>query len=364
MLDWLPWSHVFGANNVAVSSRNGWSFYLDAGRPTPGESGTTIANLIEVKPGFHNNVPLGYDMLLKEMRRNPDLAQAFYENMRLTFYAAAALPSSTWEGLQEMAVAVKGHPVPMVTQWGATETGPTATDSHFIDPRHLGSQRSGNIGIPVPGCELKLVRFGDKWEVRLRGPGIFPGYWKNPQATADAFDEEGFYKIGDAVRFADEMDPVDGLYFDGRISEDFKLASGTWVSVSNIRVRGIAALAPAVSDIVVTGHGRSSIGFLLVPDLKACRSLAGLPPETPAELVVARPELREHVRKGLAALKADGGGSSQYAARARFLVEPPSLARQEMTDKGYINQRAMLRNRSSEIEALHSDDAELWIGLD
>jgi feruloyl-CoA synthase len=245
----------------------------------------------------------------------------------------------------------------MVSAWGSTETSPLATDCHFQ------ADRSGNIGVPTPGTVLKLVPSGDKLEVRVWGPNVTPGYWKMPDLTARAFDDDDFYLIGDAVKFADLDRPERGLFFDGRVAEDFKLSSGTWVSVGALRVAGIAALAPLAQDIVLTGHDRDSVGFLVFPNLAACRALAG-PPETASSAeVIASEKVREMIARGLARLRAEGGGSSTYATRALLLAEPPSVDDGEITDKGYINQRAVLTRRAEAVARLQDDASPQWIGL-
>jgi feruloyl-CoA synthase len=359
LVDWLPWSHTFGANhNLNMVLRNGGTLHIDAGRPAPHLFHVTAANLKEVGPSLCFNVPRGYDMLIAAMRQDTALRDRFFGSTRLIFYAGAALPQNLWNALAELSNAAVGRTVPMVSAWGSTETAPLATDCHFQ------AERSGNIGLPVPGTELKLVPSGDKLEIRVRGPNVTPGYWKNEALTRAAFDEEGFYRIGDAVRLADPERPEMGLYFDGRVAEDFKLASGTWVSVGDLRVQGIAALDPVAQDIVVTGHDRDEAGFLVFPNLAACRVIAGLGEDAPARAVLDHANVRDHVRKGLAALKAKGGGSSRYATRARLMEHPAAVDAGEITDKGYVNQRAVLANRTGELRLLQSDDASAFVALE
>jgi feruloyl-CoA synthase len=245
----------------------------------------------------------------------------------------------------------------MVSAWGSTETSPLATDCHFQ------AKRSGNIGVPIPGTELKLVPSGDKLEVRVRGPNVTPGYWKAPELTAQAFDAEGFYLIGDAVKFADPDRPELGLFFDGRVAEDFKLNSGTWVSVGTLRVAGIAALAPLAQDIVVTGHGGDEVRFLVFPNIAACRAHAGLPDSVSADDVIAHEKVRTAIGQGLAKLKAQSGNSSGHATRALLLAEPASVDGGEITDKGYINQRAVLTRRAAAVAILDDDKSAAWIAI-
>ena len=272
ILDWLPWSHTFGANhNFNLVLRNGGTLYIDGGKPAPGLFATSLANLRSVMPTVYFNVPRGFDMLIAALRDDAELRRRFFGEVKFAFYAGAALPQNLWDAMEELSIKTVGRALPMVSAWGSTETSPLATDCHFQ------AKRSGNIGVPIPGTELKLVPSGDKLEVRVRGPNVTPGYWKAPELTAQAFDADGFYLIGDAVTFADPDRPELGLFFDGRVAEDFKVNSGTWVSVGTLRVAGITALAPLAQDIVVTGHGGDHVRFLVFPNIAACRALAGLP---------------------------------------------------------------------------------------
>ena len=239
----------------------------------------------------------------------------FFSEVKFAFYAGAALPQNLWDALEELSIKTVGRALPMVSAWGSTETSPLATDCHFQ------AKRSGNIGVPIPGTELKLVPSGDKLEVRVRGPNVTPGYWKAPELTAQAFDSEGFYLIGDAVTFADPARPELGLFFDGRVAEDFKLNSGTWVSVGTLRVAGIAALAPLAQDIVVTGHGGDEVRFLVFPNIAACRAHAGLPESADVKDVIGHDKVRGAIAQGLAKLKAQSGNSSGHATRALLLAE-------------------------------------------
>ncbi len=359
MLDWLPWSHTFGANhNFNLVLRNGGTLYIDGGKPAPGLFATSLANLRSIMPTVYFNVPRGFDMLIAALRDDDELRRRFFGEVRLAFYAGAALPQNLWDALAELSTRTVGHAVPMVSAWGSTETSPLATDCHFQ------AERSGNIGVPIPGTELKLVPSGDKLEVRVRGPNVTPGYWKAPELTAQAFDADGFYLIGDAVTFADPARPELGLFFDGRVAEDFKLGSGTWVSVGTLRVAGIAALAPLAQDIVVTGHDKDHVRFLVFPNLAACRAHAGLPDGAAVEQVIAHDKVRAAVAQGLARLKAaSGGGSSTYATRALLLAEPPSVDDGEITDKGYINQRAVLARRADAVALLADDGSRLAIAM-
>lgn len=350
LLDWLPWNHTFGANhNFNMVLRFGGTLYIDGGRPLPGQFDTSLANLREVSPTLYFNVPRGYDMLVAALKADRALRERFFAQLKVLFYSAAALPQNLWDALIELSREATGRPLPMVSAWGTTETAPLATDCHFQAPR------SGNIGVPIPGCELKLLPAGDAYEIRLRGPNITPGYWKRPEQSRAAFDEEGFYVTGDAVRFADPARPEAGLVFGGRISEDFKLSTGTWVNVGGLRIRGVECMAPLAQDIVVAGHDRDYAAFLVFPNLAACRQLAGLPAAASPAQVLAHPAVREAARAGLARLRGQGGGSSMHAARCLLLEEPPTIDAGEITDKGYINQRGVLKRRDALVRALYAE---------
>jgi feruloyl-CoA synthase len=357
ILDWLPWSHTFGANhNFNLVLRNGGALYIDGGKPAPGLFATSLANLHSVMPTVYFNVPRGFDMLIAALREDEALRRRFFSEVKFAFYAGAALPQNLWDALQDLSVKTVGRAMPMVSAWGSTETSPLATDCHFQ------AARSGNIGVPIPGTELKLVPSGDKLEVRVRGPNVTPGYWKAPELTAKAFDADGFYLIGDAVTFADPDRPERGLFFDGRVAEDFKLNSGTWVSVGTLRVAGITALAPLAQDIAVTGHSGDHVRFLVFPNIAACRALAGLPDSASTNDVIASEKVRATIAQGLARLKAQSGGSSTHATRALLLAEPASVDGGEITDKGYINQRAVLTRRAAAVAMLEDDACTEWIG--
>ena len=350
IVDWLPWSHVFGGNycfNKVLCW--GGSFYIDGGKPAPGLLERTVRNLTDIAPTQYFSVPRAYDMLVPLLRDNAALRKNFFSRLQIIFYAGAALPQHLWEELDRLARMELGEPVTMLSSWGSTETAPAATDCHFQ------AVRSGVIGVPIPGTELKLVPVADKLEVRIKGPNVFPGYWKQPKLTREAFDEEGFYIIGDAVEFVDESKPEQGLLFDGRVAEDFKLTTGTWVHVGSLRVAGIDALSPVAQDIAVTGHDRDEIGFMVFPNMSECRRLAGLATDAPAHQVLGHPMVKERLREGLLRMKRDGGGSSTYPSRILLMAEPPSTEAGEITDKGYINQRAVLTRRADLVVHLYSD---------
>ena len=335
--EWLPWNHTFGGNaTFNMVLRNGGTFHVDAGKPVPGLIETTVRNLKDVRSTMHFNVPRGYDLLLPYLESDAELRKAFFRDLDLVFYAAAALPQNLWERIEKLAIAEKGGNLAMLSAWGSTETAPMAACVH----EHI--DRAGVVGVPAPGCELKLVPSGGKLEVRVRGPNVTPGYFRRDDLTRAAFDEEGFYRIGDAMKFADPQDARKGLLFDGRVAEDFKLATGTWVSVGALRVKLIAAGNPLIQDAVLTGHDRDDVGALLF-----------LNPATAKGLDAAA--LRAGLSAALRQLAAESGGSSMQVTRALVMDDPPSIDASEITDKGYINQRAVLEKRAALVERLHAD---------
>ena len=350
VVDWLPWNHTFGGNhNFNMILKNGGTLYVDEGKPAPGLIEKTVANLRDVSPTMYFNVPRGFDMLIPYLERDDALRKRFFADLDMIFYAAAALPQNLWRRLEELSVQERGHATVMLSAWGATETAPMITNVHFkID-------RAGVIGLPAPGCEIKMVPNATKMELRVRGPNVTPGYWKQPELTKAAFDEEGFYLMGDAGRFADPLDHAKGIEFDGRIAEDFKLMSGVWVHVGALRVHALALLAPVAQDIGVTGHDRETVGFLIFANPAGCRSLCpDLAADTPLAQVLADPRVVAHVRAGMVRLVAEGGGSSMVADRAVVMEEPASIDAGEITDKGYINQRAVLTRRVALVERLYA----------
>lgn len=350
VVDWLPWSHTFGANhNFNMVLRNGGTLYVDDGKPMPGLVDKTIANLREIAPTIYFNVPRGFDMLLPALEQDAHLRKTFFSRLQMIFYAAAALPQNLWQRLEALSIQERGERVIMVSAWGATETAPMITTVHFP------IERAGVIGLPAPGSELKLTPNANKMEMRVRGPNVTPGYWRRADLTSAAFDEEGFYMIGDAGRFADPADPAQGIEFDGRIAEDFKLLSGTWVHTGNVRISALSELAPVAQDIVVAGHDRHEIGFLIFPNAVACRALcADLPATAPLAQVLSDVRVVERVRLGLQSLAAKGRGSSSFATRALLMQEPASIDAGEITDKGYINQRAVRTRRAELVERLYA----------
>ena len=355
LVDWMPWNHTFGGNadcNMVLA--NGGTMYIDEGKPAPGLVEKTAANLADIAPTIYLNVPRGFDMLLPFLENDAGLRKNFFSRLKMIFYAGAALPPSLWARLEKLGIEETGQRVRMTSAWGSTETAPMATSVHY------DIEKAGVIGNPAPGSTLRLLPVGEsegkqKYEIRVKGPNITPGYWKRDDLTRAAFDEEGFYKIGDAVRFADEADPGRGIEFAGRVSEEFKLSSGTWVHTGALRVKAIAALAPLAQDIVVAGHDREFISFMIFPNVQACRTLAtGLAADAPLPQVIVHEAVRALVDKGLRALQAEGGGSSTFARRALLLHEAPNIDAGEITDKGYINQRAVLTRRAAQVEALYA----------
>jgi feruloyl-CoA synthase len=349
VVDWLPWSHCFGGNhNFNLVLWHGGTLWVDRGKPVPGRIEETVATLRRVSPTVYFNVPRGFDALLPYLESDEALARTFFADLDLLFYAAAALPRTTWDRLAAVSRQVRGEAVPFVSAWGSTETAPMVTQVCYP------CEVAGNIGVPAPGVTLKLVPTGDKLEVRVRGPQLTPGYFKDQRRWQEALDEEGFYRIGDAVRLADPHDPSRGLLFDGRVAEDFKLTSGTWVHAGALRIALIQALAPLVQDAVIAGHDREAIGVLLFPDLAACAKAIGAEPGslTPAELL-ADENLRTRIAQSLASHNAEAdGATSRIVHSALLLAEPPSIDAGEITDKGYINQRAVLERRAEVVEAL------------
>lgn len=350
IVDWLPWNHTFGGNhNVHMMLRNGGTLFIDEGKPAPGLIERTLANLRDVAPTIYFNVPKGYGMLLDRLEADAALNRQFFSRLKLIFYAGAALPQSLWDRLEACSRRALGRIVPMVSSWGATETAPMGTMVHYR------IERAGNIGLPGPGNEIKLVPAGDRLEMLARGPNVTPGYWRRPDLTEQAFDPEGWYRTGDAARLADPADPAKGIIFDGRVAENFKLTSGTWVNVGALRVAVLAAASPLLEDAVIAGHDREDIALLAFPSLAGCRALC---PDLPADCapgeVASRREVKEAVAAGLARHNASAGGSSTTVARVMLLTEPPSIDGNEITDKGYINQRAVLSRRAGLVERLYA----------
>jgi feruloyl-CoA synthase len=349
IVDWLPWNHTFGgSHNVGLVLFNGGSLYIDDGKPVPKAFSETIRNLREISPTIYFNVPKGLEMLATHLHQDPVLRKNFYRRLRVCFFGGASLSQHTWDSLDAAARAAGRNRIPILSGLGATETSPSVT---FTTP---DNDRAGVIGRPAAGNLIKLAPVADKLELRVRGPNVTPGYWRLPEQTIAAFDEEGFYRLGDAVRLVDPKDPARGLLFDGRITEDFKLASGTWVSVGPLRAQLLAALVPLAQDVVIAGLNQDFLAALIVPDLRACAHALG-PSQAdidPVELVNST-ELRRRIGAALKAHALAHPGNSTCVERAVLLADPLSLDHGEITDKGSVNQRAVLARRDSLVQFLY-----------
>ena len=333
LVDWLPWNHTFGgSHNFGLTLYNGGTLHIDDGKPTPQLIGETLRNLREVPPTVYFNVPRGFEELTHALDADPALAKSFFSRLKMMFYAAASLSQPIWDDLHRIAERTVGERILMITGLGMTETAPFAVCANWE------AGRSGGIGLPAPGLELRLAPVADKLEVRYRGPNVTPGFWRAESLTRAAYDEDGFYRSGDAARFIDSADPRKGLAFDGRIAEDFKLDTGTWVSAGPLRARIIAAGDPYVQDAVITGHDRAEVGALIVPR-------AGVPDTA---------ETRRFFQGLIDMLALEASSSSTRIARAMLLTAPLSIDAGEITDKGSINQRAVLKARGALVEELYA----------
>ena len=348
LLDWLPWNHTFGGNhNVGLTIYNGGTLYIDEGKPTAALIGETLRNLREIAPTIYFNVPKGFEEIANALETDETLRKTFFSRIRMFFFSGAGLAQPVWDKLERVAEQACGERIRMLTGLGMTETAPFAicANAHEV--------KSGHIGLPAPGVEMKLVPTGGKLEVRYRGPNVTPGYWRAPEQTAESFDEEGFFCSGDAAKPMDAADPGRGFVFDGRIAEDFKLSTGTFVSVGPLRAKIIAAGDPLVQDVVIAGINRSEIGVLFFMRIDACRAFAGLPDNAPAHLVLGDASVRDFLQRLVDTLHSQGTGSATRVARALVLAEPPSIDRGEITDKGSINQSAVLRHRDSDVVRMY-----------
>jgi len=350
LVDWLPWNHTFGGNhNFGMVVFHGGTMYIDDGKPTPALMHETLRNLREIAPTVYFNVPTGFEAIANAMKTDDQLRKTLLSRVKMFFYAGAALAQPIWDSLYESQEREIGERIVMTTGLGMTESGPFGI---FVTNPNV---RAGDLGVPTPGLELKLVDMDGKTEVRYRGPNITPGYWRAPEETADAFDEEGFFKTGDAVKWIDETDVHLGLKFDGRIAEDFKLATGTFVSVGPLRGKIIAAGAPYIQDVVLTGLNLKEVGAMVFPTPRV-RELAGLPDSAPLSDVLAAQPVLDHFQGVVNALAREATGSANRIARLCLLSEPPTIDKGEITDKGSINQRAVLTHRAETVAKLHSDD--------
>ncbi|HLI85815.1 MAG TPA: feruloyl-CoA synthase [Bryobacteraceae bacterium] len=350
LVDWLPWNHTFAGNSdVGLVLYNGGSYYIDEGKPTPSHFHETVRNLKEIAPTIYLNVPKGFEALAEALRHDAALRRNFFSRLRLMYYAGAGLSQPVWDALESLSIETCGEKILMLAGLGSTETAPHAL---FAD-REQASQ-AGHVGVPARGVELKLVPVGEKLEARLRGPNITPGYWRQPELTRAAFDEEGFYKLGDALRFVDESDPRKGFVFDGRIAEDFKLSTGTWVSVGPLRAAFLRHFAPFAQDVVIAGHDRDYIAALIFPDLDACRRhVPEIAAGAPASELLAGAAIRSLFEQRLREFARASTGSSNRIAAAILLDTPPSIDAHEITDKGSLNQGAILRHRAAIVEELY-----------
>ena len=350
LMDWPPWSHTFGGNHdFYLVLFHGGTFYINDGKPVPALIGETIRNLTEIAPTLYYDVPIGLELIAAEMKTNVALRKNLLSRLRMFFYAGAALAQPVWDALYEIEEQELGYRIPMTSGLGMTESAPFGL---FVTNLYV---RAGDLGLPSAGLELKLVPLGDKLEVRYRGPNITPGYWRRPEATSEAFDEEGFFRTGDAVRWIDDDDIHRGLKFDGRVAEDFKLVTGTFVSVGPMRAKIIAAGAPYLQDAVITGLNQRDVGAILIPALIPARKALGLPDTATLADVATHPTMRSAMQDMLNKLGKDSTGSASRVARAVVLTDPPNIDKGEITDKGSINQRAVLKERSELVEALHTD---------
>jgi feruloyl-CoA synthase len=352
LVDWMPWNHTAGgSHNLGIALYNGGSFYVDDGMATPEGIRRSVRNLTDIAPTLYFNVPKGYELLVEHLVADQALRDNFFSRLKLLQYAGASLSQHVWDGLDRAARAATGERIMIITGYGSTETAPFAfTTTWPVD-------RAGLVGLPAAGLEVKLVPNGEKLELRLKGPNVTPGYWKAPERTAECFDDEGYYRIGDALKFAEPGNLSRGFVFDGRVSEDFKLATGTWVNMAAVRSGAIAAATPLMRDIVLTGLDRNHIGALIFPDLGACRTLSGLSPEASGDEIVAHPKVRAAFQQRFDDLAAKATGSAGHIARAILLGQLPSIDAGEITDKGSINQRAVMAARAQLVDDLYVDPA-------
>ena len=351
MVDWLPWSHTFGGNhNFNLTILKGGTLYIDAGKPAPGLIERTVQNLREVSPTCYLNVPRGFDVLIPYLQRDRVLRDNFFAELDMVIYAGAMLPPNLWAALEALSIEARGERIVMLSSWGSTETAPAASSVHWP------IEKAGVIGVPLPGTEIKLAQSGTKIEMRVKGANVTPGYWRSPELSREAFDEEGFLRMGDAGKLEDPEDPKKGLVFDGRTAENFKLMSGTWVHAGELRLMAISAGAPVIQDAVLTGHDRKELGLLVFPNPDGCRSLVEKSDDAGLPELVKREEVRAALKKGLAKHNAANPASSRRIVRALILTAPPNIDANEITDKGYINQRAVLENRADMVAKIYADN--------
>ena len=350
VLDWLPWNHTMGGNH----SFNGvfWTggtLYIDGGKPVPALFSTTVDNLKKISPTYYGSVPAGLALLLEHLKIDLTLRKTFFKNLMYIAYGGASLPEEVWYGIRDLAKKTTGSEIELLCGWGATETAPLATSTYFkID-------KPGNIGLPVPGMEIKMVPVGNKMELRVKGPNVTPGYLKRDDLTEKAFDEEGFYLIGDAGRLVDPSDPSRGIDFDGRVVENFKLLTGTWVDVGSLRLAVVNSCAPLFQDGLVTGHDKNYLGFLAWPNMEACKKFIGQEIET--HEILEHPLLKEEIKKKIMVHNKNFPGSSTKIKKLILMSTPPSFDNNEITDKGYVNQSSALAARENLVNKLYDDSS-------
>lgn len=349
-IDWLPWNHTFGSNhNFGLAFYNGGTILIDDGKPTPKGIEETVQNLREISPTAYFNVPKGFEMLIPYLEKEPVLRENFFKNLNILFYAGASLAQPVWNRLEELAVETIGVKIPIITGLGCTESGPSAMFANW------GGAFSGLLGVPVAGMDVKLVPNGDKLEARYKAPNVTKGYWRNDEDTKKAFDEDGYYKTGDAVKFLDENNPDKGLVFDGRIAEDFKLSTGTWVNVGVLKAKVISKGSPIIQDVVLAGLDKEYIGAILFLNADACRELANLGSEISNEEAYLNVEVETFLNDWLAEFNITSTGSSTKIKKYVIAIEAPSIDLGEITDKGSLNQRAVLKHRTHLVNEMYSD---------
>jgi len=348
-IDWLPWNHTFGGNhNFGLALHNGGTLYIDDGKPSSKGIEETVKNLREISPTAYFNVPKGFEMLIPYLEKEEALRNTFFKNLQIIFYAGASLAQPIWNKLEELAIQTIGVKVPIVTGLGCTESGPSALFANW------GGAFSGLLGVPVAGLEVKLVPTGDKFEARYRAPNVTKGYWRNADATSQAFDEDGFYKTGDAVKFLDENNPDKGLVFDGRIAEDFKLSTGTWVNVGVMKTKIISSGSPIIQDVVIAGLDQDYIGLILFLNLDACQKLIGSAENIAPNQLYEHNVIQQFLENWMNEFNQQATGSSNRIGKIIVAQEPPSIDKGEITDKGSLNQRAVLSNRKALVSQLFS----------
>jgi len=361
MVDWAPWNHTAGGNsNFNLTLHNGGTLYIDPGKPTPGLFSASLEVLRRISPTIYFNVPRGYELLIPHLETDRELREKFFQRVKFLWYAAASMQPAAWFALESLAVKTVGQKILTVTGLGMTETSPIALFSTRDD------NGPGVVGVPVAGLELKLVPHDTSFEVRYRGPNVTPGYWRDPAATSAAFDDQGFFLSGDLVSFIDPERPKAGLHFDGRISEDFKLTSGTRVNAGKLRLNALEVLRPLANEVVVVGADRKDVRMLIFPDWDACAAAVGVDPASPPVRLASGKTLRAIFHERLAEIAAAGTGSSNRIVAALLVDVPPSSAAGELTEKGTVNSRALQRNRPELLEALFGDSDEkvLRIGVE